>query len=140
MDSDSSLARSLGARGLLASRQMALRAIMDGRGVDSVILSAPASIAHYGGQAGPNAGLLIVTARNAHLLGTGAGTDADAQWVRAAGLLRRGCALGYEGRFLDPRAVARFKTLLAPARVLDIGPQIARQIAADAAARCAVPP
>lgn len=122
-------------RGLPALRQLALRAIMDGRGVDSVILSAPASIAHYGAGPGPVGGLLIVTACNAHLLAAGPGTEADALWMRAAGLLRRGCALGYEGRDLDPRAVARLKTLLTPARLLDIGPQIARQIADNAAAR-----
>lgn len=130
MGSDLVSADKSGPRGLVASRQMALRAIMDGRGLDSVILSAPASIAHYGGDPGQNANLLIVTARNAHPLGTGAGTDADALWMRAAGLLKHGCALGYEGSFLDPRALARFTTLLTPARLLDIGPEIARQIAA----------
>lgn len=121
-------------RGLLAMRQMALRAIMDGRGVDSVILSAPASVAHYGKLA--QGALLVVTAQAAQpvpgIAGEGAGDQPRPFWPGAADLLPRGCRLGYEGDWIDADALALLVARLAPAGLLDIGPEVERQIGSGA--------
>lgn len=119
-------------RGVLAVRQMALRAIMDGRGVDSVILSAPASLAHYGGLA--RGALLVVTAQAAQPVARRTGEDGPPGpfWPGAAALLRRGCRLGYEGGWIDADALALLVARLAPAGLLDIGPEVARQIGSGA--------
>lgn len=118
-------------RGVLAMRQMALRAIMDGRGVDSVILTAPASLAHYGGLA--PGGLLVVTAQAAQPVAGGVGAGSPRPfWPGAAELLRQGCRLGYEGDWIDADALALLVARLAPAGLLDIGPEVARQIGSGA--------
>lgn len=119
-------------RGVLAMRQMALRAIMDGRGVDSVILSASASLAHYGGLA--PGGLLVVTAQAAQPVAGRAGEGGAPRpfWPGAAELLRQGCRLGYEGDWIDADALALLVARLAPAGLLDIGPEVARQIGSGA--------
>ncbi|HHW35069.1 MAG TPA: hypothetical protein GXX24_13170 [Paracoccus solventivorans] len=119
-------------RRALAMRQMALRAIMDGRGVDSVILSAPASLAHYGGMA--PGGLLVVTAQAAQPVPGIAGEGGPPRpfWPGAAELLRRGCRLGYEGGWIDADALALLVARLAPAGLLDIGPEVERQIGSGA--------
>ena len=132
-------------RGVLAMRQMALRAIMDGRGVDSVILSAPASLAHYGGLAPGGllvahygglapGGLLVVTAQAAQPVAGRAGEGGPPRpfWPGAAGLLRQGCRLGYEGDWIDADALALLVARLAPAGLLDIGPEVERQIGSGA--------
>lgn len=138
---------SAGFAAVLATRRLALRAIMDGRGADSVILCVPASLAHYGGPEGRRGALLVVTAQVAHLLAGAAGKGGPESgvggtpqhpprppWLAAAELLRRGCALGYEGSCLDADALALLKARLAPARLLDLGPDIARQVASHAGA------
>ena len=119
-------------RGVLAMRQMALRAIMDGRGVDSVILTAPASLAHYGVLA--PGGLLVVTAQAGQPVAGGAGAESPPRpfWPGVAELLRRGCRLGYEGDWIDADALALLVARLAPAGLLDIGPEVARQIGSGA--------
>lgn len=110
---------------------------MDGRGLDSVILSAPASVAHYGGNAAVRGALLVITAQAAHLVARDAPADAgDAhgaatwprQWKAAARLLKHGCALGYEGGWIDADVLALLASGLAPAHMLDIGPEVSRQI------------
>lgn len=102
-----------------APRRLALRAIMDGRGVDALILSRPRSLAHYGGHAAPGRALLVVTAREALLLQAG-------EWERAAELLPRGCALGHENAPAEELAV--LVRTLGPRRVLDLAGEIARQV------------
>ena len=86
----------------LALRCLALRAIMDGRGVEAAVLSSPRSLAHYGGSA-PGTGtgaLLVVTAREALWVAADAG-DWTKTWAEAARLLPEGCALGHEGGAAD---------------------------------------
>lgn len=121
-------------RGLLAMRQMALRAIMDGRGVDSVILSAPASVEHYGKLA--RGALLVVTAQAAQPVPGMAREGAEEQprpfWPGAADLLPKGCRLGYEGEWIDADALELLVARLAPAGLLDIGPEVERQIGSGA--------
>ena len=106
-------------RDRFAPRRLALRAIMDGRGVDAVILSRPRSLAHYGGLAAPGGALLVVTAREALLLQTGG-------WERAAALLPNGCALGHENAAAEELAV--LVQALGPRRVLCLAAEIARQV------------
>lgn len=108
----------------LAARQMALRAIMDGRGLDSVILCQQAHVAHYADPDCPGA-LVVVTAGAARLIKAIPG-DPFAAWGEAAALLRQGCALGHDG----PGKVVldRLEQVLAPERVLDISAELRRQI------------
>lgn len=111
----------------LAIRQMALRAIMDGRGVDAVILSSPRSLAHYGGiEAGERQPrLLVVTARAALPVGPEGATDI---WAAAAALLPPGCALGHEGD-ASAEALRMVAHVAQPRRLLSISAEVARQIA-----------
>lgn len=111
----------------LALRCLALRAIMDGRGLEAVILSTPRSLAHYGGvRAGQEpGGLLVVTAREA--LRVPASAEELETWERAAHLLPRGCALGHEGGMAE--GLSLLARRLAPRRMLCIGAEVARQVA-----------
>lgn len=111
----------------LALRCLALRAIMDGRGVEAAVLSSPRSLAHYGGDA-PGTGtgaLLVVTAREALWVAADAG-DWTKTWAEAARLLPEGCALGHEGGAAD--GLAALAQALKPRRILCIGAEVARQI------------
>ena len=111
----------------LALRCLALRAIMDGRGVEAAVLSSPRSLAHYGGGA-PGTGtgaLLVVTAREALRVAADAG-DWTKTWTEAARLLPEGCALGHEGGAAD--GLAALAQALKPRRMLCIGAEVARQI------------
>lgn len=99
----------------LAPRRLALRAIMDGRGADAVVLSRPRSLAHYAGPGAAREGLLVVTAREALLLLAG-------DWAGAGRLLRAGCALGHDG------APAEALAALGAGRLLCLSAEIARQI------------
>lgn len=110
----------------LAGRQLALRAIMDGRGLDTVILSSQPSLAHYGGIGEGDAPcLLVVTAREARLVRPGhpAGT-----WAEATALLPDNCALGHEDD-VPPDALERLRRTRRPRRLISISADIARQIA-----------
>jgi hypothetical protein len=100
-------------------RRLALRAIMDGRGLDVVILSAARSLAHYGGTA-PLGGLLVVGAGEAWRV---APHDGCADWAAAAALVRPGSALGY-----DELAPGMLGQITRPQRMLCIASDIARQI------------
>jgi|GEM_PF-5780058 len=110
-----------------ASRQMALRAIMDGRGVDAVILSSPRSLAHYGGVEGGHgrSRLLVVTAREALLVGP---DEVPGIWAAAAALLPPGCALGHDGG-ASAEALRRVERVARPRRMLSLSAEVARQIA-----------
>ena len=111
----------------LALRCLALRAIMDGRGVEAAVLSSPRSLAHYGGDA-PGTGtgaLLVVTAREAQWVAAHAG-DWTKTWAEAARLLPEGCALGHEGGAAD--GLAALAQVLKPRQILCIGAEVARQI------------
>ena len=111
----------------LALRCLALRAIMDGRGVEAAVLSSPRSLAHYGGGV-PGTGtgaLLVVTAREALWVAADAG-DRTKTWAEAARLLPEGCALGHEGGAAD--GLAALAQVLKPRRMLCIGAEVARQI------------
>lgn len=107
----------------LATRHLALRAIMDGRGVDAVILSSPSSLAHYGGMVAVPPRLLVVTAREAQPVGPGGDI-----WAEAAALLPPGCALGHEDD-APQAALRKLGDLLGPRRMLSISADLARQIA-----------
>lgn len=111
----------------LALRCLALRAIMDGRGVEAAVLSSPRSLAHYGGDA-PGTGtgaLLVVTAREALWVAAHVG-DWTKTWAEAARLLPEGCALGHESGAAD--GLAALAQALKPRRILCIGAEVARQI------------
>lgn len=108
----------------LAGRQLALRAIMDGRGLDAVMLSSLPSLAHYGGVGEGDAPcLLVVTAREARLAGPG-----HPSGIWAAALLPDNCALGHEDD-VPADALAAVQRLRRPRRLLSISTDIARQIA-----------
>lgn len=110
----------------LALRCLALRAIMDGRGVEAAVLSSPRSLAHYGGSA-PGTGtgaLLVVTAREAQWAADAG--DWTKTWAEAAQLLPEGCALGHESGAAD--GLAALAQVLKPRRMLCIGAEVARQI------------
>lgn len=100
-----------------AARLLALRAIMDGRGVEGVILSSPRSLAHYGGPGMGKGGLLVVTARAA---------VAARSWAEAAALLPPGCALGHDGQIPED-ALGEIERLARPRGVLSISADVARQ-------------
>lgn len=111
----------------LALRCLALRAIMDGRGVEAAVLSSPRSLAHYGGDA-PGTGtgaLMVVTAREALWVAAHAGNWTKT-WAEAAQLLPEGCALGHESGAAD--GLAALAQVLKPRRMLCIGAEVARQI------------
>lgn len=110
-----------------ALRRLALRAIMDGRGVEAVILSSPRSLAHYGGMADADGALLVVTAREARFVQVQAG-NARGAWSLAAALLPWGCALGHEAAAADERGLAALVQVVRPRRVLCIAADVARQI------------
>ena len=109
----------------LALRCLALRAIMDGRGVEAAVLSSPRSLAHYGGDAPGTGALLVVTAREALWVAADAG-DRTKTWAEAARLLPEGCALGHEGGAAD--RLEALAQVLKPRRILCIGAEVARQI------------
>ncbi|MBB1491099.1 MULTISPECIES: hypothetical protein [unclassified Paracoccus (in: a-proteobacteria)] len=110
----------------LAGRQLALRAIMDGRGLDAVILSSLPSLAHYGGLGSGDAScLLVVTAREARLAWPG---HPPGIWAEATALLPDNCALGHEDD-VPADALAAVQRLRRPRRLISISADIARQIA-----------
>ncbi|KGJ17233.1 hypothetical protein [Paracoccus sanguinis] len=95
---------------VLRTRQMALRAIMDGRGAEVVVLRDPALVAHYGGAGLPGGTVLLVTATEVRAVGDGA---------QAAGALDRGeRVVGHDG-----------SGGLGAGEALDLGAVIRRQAA-----------
>lgn len=113
----------------LSTRRLALRAIMDGRGLDAVILSSPRSLAHYGGIGGIGGDgggrrLLVVTAREALPVGPAEGPGL---WAEAAALLPPGCALGHEGQIPDD-ALREIARLARPRGMLSISAEVSRQM------------
>lgn len=117
------------------ARLLALRAVMDGRGLDAAILSSARSLAWCEGEVAMDCRpLLVVTAGRAQLVRVGVpGGEWPAalpvSWISAARLLPRGCALGYEADALDEGALDMIEKLAAPRRMLSISRDIARQIA-----------
>lgn len=123
--------RPLPAANPFAARRMALRAIMDGRGVDAVVLSSPLSLAHYGGvrREGGGPHLLVVTARDAVLVGPGDPGAAFDPWTEAAALLPSTCALGHEDDAADGGGLSALTRVARPRGTLSLSADLARQIA-----------
>lgn len=98
----------------LRTRQMALRAIMDGRGAEVVVLRDPALVAHYGGAGRPGGTVLLVTATEVRAVGDEA---------QAAGVVGRAArVVGHDG-----------SGGLGTGEALDLGAVIRRQVAGQAA-------
>lgn len=98
---------------VLRTRQMALRAIMDGRGAEVVVLRDPALVAHYGGAGRPGGTVLLVTATEVRV----AVDEAEA----AGTLCRAARVVGHDG-----------SGGLAAGEALDLGAVIRRQVAGHA--------
>lgn len=121
------------------ARLLALRAIMDGREVEAVVLRDPACVAHYAGRDEVADAVLVVTAGDAVLI---AAVDADAGgapvhglrvmtadsdaavWDRVIAAVGRARRVGYD---LFPVAP------LGQVPMLPLGPLMSRQIADHAA-------
>ena len=113
----------------LAARRLALRAIMDGRGVEAVVLSSAPALAHYGGP--EPGGLLLVTAREARPVH---GETDVSPWAMAAKLLPAGCALGHEEGgheegMSEGEGLAGLARRVRPRLIVDLSADLARQIA-----------
>ena len=107
---------------------LGLRAIMDGRGVEAVVLTSDHAIGWYGtGLPGALArpGALVVTARASVPV---SGSDPAALWSGVAGVVGRGRTVGYQGDCLTPQDRAAMQAALAPRHAIDVGPDILRQI------------
>lgn len=98
---------------VLRTRQMALRAIMDGRGAEVVVLRDPALVAHYGGAALPGGTVLLVTATEVRAV---AGEPQAVETLRGAARV-----IGHDG-----------SGGLAAGEALDLGAVIRRQVAGHA--------
>ena len=129
------------------ARLMGLRAIMDGRGVDAVVLTSMHNIAWYSGFLYCSFGrpyALVVTARDS--VTVSAGIDAGQPWRRGhgdnitytdwartnfwttvAGIAGKGRAIGYEGDHLTLQQKARLDEALAPREAIDIAADTMRQ-------------
>ena len=91
---------------VLQTRQMALRAIMDGRGAEVVVLRDPALGEHYGGAGLPGGTVLLVTATEVRSVGDE--TEAAGALGRAARVVGHDGSGGLgAGETLDLGAVIR---------------------------------
>ena len=130
-----------------ATRLKGLRAIMDGRGVDAVVLTSMHNIAYYSGFLYCSFGrpyALVVTARDATTVS--AGIDAGQPWRRGAwdnitytdwartnfwttvaGLAGTGKAVGFEGDHLTLQQKARLDEALSPSQTVCIAADTMRQ-------------
>ena len=98
---------------ILQTRQMALRAIMDGRGAEVVVLRDPALVAQYGGTGLPGGAVLLVTATEVRAVGD------EAQAART--LDRAARVVGHDG-----------SGGLGAGEALDLGAVIRRQVVGHA--------
>ncbi|HRO15984.1 MAG TPA: aminopeptidase P family protein [Paracoccus sp. (in: a-proteobacteria)] len=129
------------------ARLMGLRAIMDGRGVDAVVLTSMHNIAYYSGFLYCSFGrpyALVVTARDS--VTVSAGIDAGQPWRRGhgdnitytdwartnfwttvAGIAGKGRVIGYEGDHLTLQQKVRLDEALSPRETIDIAADTMRQ-------------
>ncbi|WP_134726438.1 hypothetical protein [Paracoccus luteus] len=102
-------------------RLLALRAIMDGRGVDVAVLTSAAAIAWHGGGDGA---ALVVTAGCRVAVDRGG----DGLWPAVARIAGTGRVVGYEGGGMTAPGRAALDAALMPRRAVDISADVLRGI------------
>ena len=102
-------------------RLLALRAIMDGRGVEVAVLTSAGAIAWYAG--GDAAALVVTAGRRVAVVRCGSGL-----WPAVARIAGTARAIGYEGGGLTAPDMVPLNAALIPRRTVDISADVLRQI------------